>query len=393
MFSFPVACLVFALLGRGARAAHAQGRQARRVHAGAGGDPRLLRDHGQLAEAPDQGPATSPPNGRAGCRTSSSASSAWLALWWRARAARQRMSRFALPRLAAQAAWRASDGERSRRRRRRRRADASCVVIRIPESTARGRACSTVYVARAYRPRGRARVRRPAGALLHRRRSSTCPRSSSRARPTAGCCSQFLFYSTPQFIVYVVPDGDARRGAGDDRRPDAHGRADRHAGVRHQPVPRRAAAAGAGAGLERRAVPARRTRPGAREPARPRRSRTRSRTAQPQTVNRVATRTGSSIERRPHLLLRAFRRPQRQTLHGLSVFETATRPVPAGQPHCDAGSACRSTARALARPSTAGCSASAPPIESTPRAFHERSPSTLPPPNDFAALAGRHRAT
>ena len=93
MFSFPVACLVFAILGVALGLHTRKEGKLGGFTLGLAVDLRLLRDHDRCPRALAQGHgATSPPTGPAGCRTSSSAPSGSRRCWWRAPAGGSELS-------------------------------------------------------------------------------------------------------------------------------------------------------------------------------------------------------------------------------------------------------------------------------------------------------------
>ena len=259
-FSFPVACLVFALIGLGPGAAHAEGRQARGPDARADRDLRLLRP-ARAGRDPHQGrpllarlgplvPEHRP--GRARARASVAA-----------RACERRGARDPGGLRSLLAVARAPEERRSPER-------AAC---RRGHSHSAAAAASAPAAARSVRrvpvpARGRALLPGVPGALLHRHGHR--PLRQSRERPGDRQHPR----AVPVLLdaaVHVVrhSDGHARRRAGDDWRTDALERAHGDAGVRRQPVSRGAAAPGAGDRVERPAVPAAGTRPRAKPSARP----------------------------------------------------------------------------------------------------------------------------
>ena len=126
--------------------------------------------------------------------------------------------------------------------------------------------------------------------------------------------------------------GDSLRRAGHGRRHDADRRAGRHALVRRQSLPGGRSAPRPRARLERRAVPPRR--PCARE-SKPARRGARSadswRAATPQTFRSRRPPTGSSTRAAASTTTRSSRR--RGILHGVSIFEPARTFVRAHEPH------------------------------------------------------------
>ena len=112
--------------------------------------------------------------------------------------------------------------------------------------------------------------------------SSTSPRSStsrtrfSRARRRPRKSITLLVYMTPQFVYYVIPICGAAERAGDVRAAVAEQRADGDEGLRRQPLPRIARRGAAVAGVQRHHLRPRAAGPGAAPTARPKSSTPRS---------------------------------------------------------------------------------------------------------------------
>ena len=75
-----------------------------------------------------------------------------------------------------------------------------------------------------------------------------------KGQVTLAMMLEFLFWSTPEFLSYIIAIAVLLVGAGDGRPADQEQRADRDARVRHQPVSHGAADGGVRAGRQRVAV-------------------------------------------------------------------------------------------------------------------------------------------
>ena len=89
-----------------------------------------------------------------------------------------------------------------------------------------------------------------------------------KGQTTLGMIAEFLFWSTPEFLSYIIALVGAALGARDGRPADEEQRADRDARVRHQPVSDGAADGRVRAGRQRDAVRDGRARARHRQPTR-----------------------------------------------------------------------------------------------------------------------------